>query len=156
MAGGYGSFFPVTAPMVVPREETGSMFSPPIPELAELPEIIDARTTGLRLQGTAAKALPGMADVGSMTNVREMEAMEFARDIGLAFSESKAYENRSQAIAKAKNRRAQAIAERGSKGSGKSGVKRSQYNERREGNSKIRGAQNLTGPNAFPYLFAIR
>ena len=104
MAGGYGGFFPVSAPMVVPREETGSIFLPETPALAELPEIIDARTTGLRLQGTSAKALPGMTDVGSMTNVREMEAMELARDIGLAFGESKAYEKRSQAIARAKNR----------------------------------------------------
>jgi len=98
----YGA--PVTGPMVIPQEVYRSPFTPPTPELAELPEIIDARTNGLRLQGTAAKALPGMADVGSMTNVREMEAAEFARDMGIAFGESKAYEKRSRAIARAKNR----------------------------------------------------
>ena len=156
MAGGYGGFFPVSAPMEVPPEVTGSMFTPDTPGLAELPEIIDARTNGLRLQGTSAKALPGMADVGSMTNVRQMEAAELARDMGIAFGESKAYEKRSRARARAKNRRSQAIAERGVKGSGRGGVKRSQYNNQRGSNAKLRGAQNLTGPNAFPYLFAIR
>ena len=104
MAGGYGGFFPVNVPMEVPPEITGSMFTPDTPGLAELPEIIDARTNGLRLQGTSAKALPGITEAGSMTNVRQMEAAEFARDIGLAFGESKAYEKRSRAIARAKNR----------------------------------------------------
>ena len=96
--------FPVTQPMEIPAEVYSSPYAPEIPALAELPEISDARITGLRLQGTLAKALPPMADVGSMTNVREMEAAELARDMGIAFAESKAYEKRSRAIARAKNR----------------------------------------------------
>ena len=94
----------VTGPMVIPQEVYRSQFAPPTPELAELPEIIDARTNGLRLQGTSAKALPGIADVGSMTNVRQMEAAEFARDMGIAFDISKQQQARSRAIARAKNR----------------------------------------------------
>ena len=98
----YGA--PVTGPMVIPQEVYRSPNAPDTPQLAELPEIIDARTNGLRLQGTSAKALPGITEAGSMTNVRQMEAAEFARDIGIAFGESKAYQKRSQAIARAKNR----------------------------------------------------
>jgi len=81
-----------------------SPYAPELPGLPELPEIIDARSTGLRLQATSAKALPGMADVGSMTNIRAMEAAKYANDIKHAFAISKAYEQRSRAIARAKNR----------------------------------------------------
>ena len=97
----YGA--PVTAPMEIPPEVYRSEFAPPPPELAELPEMVDAKTKGLRLQGTLAKALPRMKNAGSMTNVRQMEAEEYARDIGIAFDISKQQQRRSQAVARAKN-----------------------------------------------------
>lgn len=81
-----------------------SPFMPELPGLPELPEIVDAKTKGLRLQGTLAKALPGIKQAGSMTNVRQMEAEEYARDIGAAFDISRQQQKRSQAIARAKNR----------------------------------------------------
>ena len=56
------------------------------------------------IQGTLAKALPGIKQAGSMTNVRQMEAEEYARDIGMAFDISRQQQKRSQAIARAKNR----------------------------------------------------
>ena len=81
-----------------------SPFMPELPGLPELPEIVDAKTKGLRLQGTLAKALPGIKQAGSMTNIRQLEAEEYARDIGAAFEISRAQQKRSQAIARAKNR----------------------------------------------------
>ena len=81
-----------------------SPFMPELPGLPELPEIVDAKTQGLRLQGTLAKALPGIKQAGSMTNIRQLEAEEYARDIGAAFEISRAQQKRSQAIARAKNR----------------------------------------------------
>ena len=84
--------------------EEQSRFIPELPGLPELPEIIDAKTNGLRLQGTLAKALPGIKQAGSMTNVRQMEAEEYARDIGASFDISRQQQKRSQAIARAKNR----------------------------------------------------
>ena len=81
-----------------------SQFLPPMPELPELPVIVDAKARGLRLQGTLAKALPPMANVGSMTNVRQMEAEEYANDIRAAFDISRQYDKRSRALARAKNR----------------------------------------------------
>ena len=99
---GYGA--PVTAPMEIPPEVYRSEFAPPPPELAELPEMVDAKTKGLRLQGTLAKALPPMASAGSMTNVRQMEAEKYARDIGYAFDISRQQPARSRAIARQKNR----------------------------------------------------
>ena len=99
----YGA--PVTGPMEIPREVYRSPNAPPPPELAELPQINDAKVSGLRLQGTLAKALPGIANAGSMTNVRRMEAEQYAAEIGEAFSSSKQQQQRSRAIARAKNRR---------------------------------------------------
>ena len=87
------------------EEYQPSLYMPELPGLPELPELVDAKTKGLRLQGTLAKALPGIKNAGSMTNVRQMEAEEYARDIGAAFEISKAYEKRSKALARAKNRR---------------------------------------------------
>ena len=81
-----------------------SQFLPPMPELPELPVLVDAKAKGLRLQGTLAKALPPMANVGSMTNVRQMEAEEYANDIRAAFEISRQYDKRSRALARAKNR----------------------------------------------------
>ena len=98
----YGA--PVTAPMEIPPEVYRSPNAPELPGLPEMPVLVDAKTQGLRLQGTLAKALPGMKNAGSMTNVRQMEAEQYAREIGAAFDISKAQQKRSQAIARAKNR----------------------------------------------------
>ena len=98
----YGA--PVTAPMEIPAKVYRSPNAPPPPELAELPTIEDARVTGLRLQGTLAKALPPMANVGSMTNVRQMEAEQYANDIRAAFAISKEYDRRSKMRSKARER----------------------------------------------------
>jgi len=81
-----------------------SQFIPEIPGLPELPQIVDAQTKGLRLQGTLAKALPGIKEAGSMTNIRQMEAEQYARDIGAAYDISRAYDKRSKARARAHNR----------------------------------------------------
>ena len=75
-----------------------------LPALPELPVLVDAKVKGLRLQGTLAKALPPMANVGSMTNVRQMEAEQYANDIRAAFEISRQYDKRSKALARAKNR----------------------------------------------------
>ena len=75
-----------------------SRFLPELPGLPELPVITDAGTSGLRLQGTLAKALPGMTEAGSMMNIRQMEAEEYANEIRAAFAISKEYDKRSKAI----------------------------------------------------------
>ena len=85
-------------------EDYPSPYLPELPELAELPEMVDAGIKGLRLQGTLVKALPPMADVGYSSNIRQIEAEEYARDIKAAFEISRAYEKRSRALARAKNR----------------------------------------------------
>ena len=96
--------YSVTAPMEIPPEVYSSPNAPEIPGLPELPEIVDAKTNGLRLQGTLAKALPGIKEAGSMTNVRQMEAEQYAAEIGRAFDISRQQEARSRAIARQKNR----------------------------------------------------
>ena len=98
----YGA--PVTAPMEIPPEVYSSPNAPELPGLPEMPELVDAKTKGLRLQGTLAKALPPMANVGSMTNVRQMEAEQYARDIKASFGISRAYDKRSKALARARER----------------------------------------------------
>ena len=125
----YGA--PVTAPMEIPPEVYRSPNAPELPGLPEMPVLVDAKTQGLRLQGTLAKALPGMKNAGSMTNVRQMEAKEYARDIGEAFDISRQQERRSRAIAKAKGRQMQRAAEPRTKSAGKSGSSRSRRNAQR-------------------------
>ena len=105
---GYGA--PVTAPMEIPPEVYRSPNAPELPGLPEMPELVDAKTKGLRLQGTLAKALPGIKNAGSMTNVRQMEAEEYAYAIGKAFEISKDQEKYSRARARAKNRQAERAA----------------------------------------------
>ena len=137
----YGA--PVTRPMEIPPEVYRSPNAPELPGLPEMPELVDAKTSGLRLQGTLAKALPPMADVGSMTNVRQMEAEEYARDIGSAFDMSRQQQRRSQAIAKAKGRQMQRAAEP----KVKSGNKRAAAGSRRN----ARYAKNRSFNAAYQY-----
>ena len=134
----YGA--PVTGPMEIPPEVYRSPNAPPMPELAELPVIEDARVTGLRLQGTLAKALPPMANVGSMTNVRQMEAEEYANDIRAAFAISKAYDRQSKQIAKAKNKNTERYSKEYSRGTGYQGRNLSGRQAARERASKYRAA----------------
>ena len=96
--------YSVTAPMEIPQRVYRSPNAPEMPGLPELPAIVDAKTNGLRLQGTLAKALPGIKEAGSMTNVRRMEAEQYAAEIGAAFDISKRQLSRSRAIARQKNR----------------------------------------------------
>ena len=125
----YGA--PVTAPMVIPRKVYRSPNAPANPELAELPAITDAKTNGLRLQGTLAKALPGIPQVGSMTNVRRMEAEQYATDIGRAFDISRQQQQRSKALAKAKGRQMERYAKPRTKQAGQRGSATSRRNNRR-------------------------
>ena len=75
-----------------------------IPELPELPSIVDAGASGLRLHNTAIKALPAMPDGSSGTKTRQMEAEQYANEIRTAFDISRSQAKRSQAIARARNR----------------------------------------------------
>ena len=104
----YGA--PVTSPMEVPYEAPPSYTRYDLPEIInpnvmpELPEMVDAGVKGIRLQGTLVKALPGMTQAGYMTNIRQMEAEQYANDIRAASAIMKPQVKRSQALARAKNR----------------------------------------------------
>lgn len=154
MAGGFG--YTVTAPMEIPYEPPRSPYGIPNPGLKALPDIDDSDVTGLRLQGTLAKALPGMPVVDAGGTIRQEEAAELAIGMRNAFAETRFYNTRSQAIAKAKNRQAQKIAEDSSEARGKSAYNRSVYGARRDKYAAYRGAEALTGPSAGPYMTHIR
>ena len=87
-----------------------------MPDLPELPEIPAVRTQGLRLQNTLAKRLPATAELSGnyylSGNPRQQEVEEYMQAIRLASEERKAYEKRSRAISRAKDRAAQRSAER--------------------------------------------
>ena len=104
----YGA--PVTGPMEIPPEVYSSPNAPELPGLPEMPEMVDAKTKGLRLQGTLAKALPPMKKVGYSSNVRQLEAEEYARDIRAAFDIYRRQERFSRAKARAKNYEAEKAA----------------------------------------------
>ena len=106
----YGA--PVTAPMEIPRQ-IASAFSRP--EMAELPKVKDSTTETIRLEGTLSKRLPNMpsGDLNdlSFSNSRQVEAQQLMNDMRSSYAISRQYENRSRAIARAKNRQAQRAAE---------------------------------------------
>ena len=134
----YGA--PVTGPMEIPPEVYRSPNAPDMPALAELPMITDAQVSGLRLQGTLAKALPPIKEAGSMTNVRQMEAEQYANDIRAAFGISKAYDKRNKAVAKAKNKNTERYSKQYSKGTGYQGRNLSGRQSARERAAKYRAA----------------
>lgn len=107
----YGA--PVTQPMVIPQQ-IASAFSQP--EMAEMPEIVDATTETMRLKGTLSKRLPDMpsGDLNdlSFSNSRQMEAQQLMNEMRISYGESKQYVKRSKALAKARGRQAQRQAER--------------------------------------------
>jgi len=75
-----------------------------LPELPQLPEIVDAKSSGLRLHNTAVKALPSMPDGSSGTKSRQMEAEQYANELRVAFDVTRRANKRSQAISRARNR----------------------------------------------------
>ena len=85
-------------------------------ELPEFPEIKDATTGTLRLEGTLAKRLPGMPsgdlqDLG-FTDSRRQEAEQLMNEMRYVYDISRQQAKRSKAIAKARGRQAQRAAER--------------------------------------------
>ena len=97
------------------------VYSPYMPELAELPKIEEGTLDRLRLQNTLAKRLPslpagsfGEQDL-SFTNYKAEEAAQYANDLRASYAISRGQTQRSKAIAKAKNYQAQKAAERGAK-----------------------------------------
>ena len=81
-----------------------------LPELPLLPEMQSVAIPDSRDISRLA-ALPRMVRT-AFTNARALEAEELANDMRAAFAYSKAANKRSRAVAKAKGRRAQRIAER--------------------------------------------
>ena len=84
--------------------------------LPEFPAIKDATTGTLRLENAVTSRLPAMPggalnELG-FTDYRQLEAEQLANDMRAVYSISRQYDNRSKAIARAKNRRAQRAAER--------------------------------------------
>ena len=107
----YGA--PVTAPMQIPQQ-IASAFSQP--EMAKMPEIKDATTGTIRLEGTLAKRLPNMpsGDLNdlSFSNSRQVEAQQLMNDMRSSYNITRQQSARSKAIAKARGRQAQRQAER--------------------------------------------
>ena len=107
----YGA--PVTGPMQIPQQ-IASAFSQP--EMAEMPEIKDATTGTIRLEGTLAKRLPNMpsGDLNdlSFSNSRQVEAQQLMNDMRSSYNITRQQSSRSKAIAKARGRQAQRQAER--------------------------------------------
>ena len=78
-----------------------SAYSAPTPEL---PGLVDTSLTGIRLLGTAAKALPAMKEAGSGTTARQRDAAEKAYAMSVAFNVTKAQLARDKAIRRLEER----------------------------------------------------
>ena len=107
----YGA--PTTSPMVL--EADPYIPGQYLPEAAVITPMHDASVTALRRKGTLLKAMPPISNLGtekfSNSNWRAQEALEYAQGMKLASDETKRYQRRSRAIAKAKGRQAQKYAE---------------------------------------------
>ena len=80
--------------------------------IPELPGLPDTSLPSLKAVGRPRmSAMPNMQQV-QFTNARAQEAAELADDMRAAFAYSRAANKRSKAVAKAKGRQAQRIAER--------------------------------------------
>ena len=82
-----------------------------IPDLPGLPEFQSVGVPDSRRLDTRMLAMPGMAKV-QFTDARQREAAELMDKMRAAYYYSKQSNKRSKAIAKAKGRQAQRIAER--------------------------------------------
>jgi len=80
--------------------------------IPEIPELPDMSMPSLKAVGRPRRAaLPDMQKV-KFTDARAREAEEYVNDMRAAYAYSKAANKRSKAVAKAKGRQAQRIAER--------------------------------------------
>ncbi len=70
----------------------------------DLPAIIDAGTSGLKLQATLPKALPSMPGIDTGTGARALEVAKRQRDIRAAYDITRAQAARSKAIQRMKDR----------------------------------------------------
>ena len=82
-----------------------------IPELPGLPEFQSVGVPDSRSLNTRMLAMPGMSKV-QFTDARQREAAELMNKMRAAYFYSKEANKRSKAVAKAKGRQAQRIAER--------------------------------------------
>ena len=74
------------------------------PPIKDLPGLVDARVSGVRLMNTAVKAKPPFPTVDTGRSRRAAEAMQEAKNIAIATEEKKRYEARSKAIARLKDK----------------------------------------------------
>ena len=102
--------FPVTQPMEVPVDTYRSPYGPEPVMLKELPDIVDAGVSGIRLSGTLPKAMPPMANLDSGTDVRALATAEYNRDLSAVTDITKAQAARTRAIARLKGQRSDKIA----------------------------------------------
>ena len=94
--------YPVTGPMFVPQVGS-SPYVPEEPGQKELPGIVDTSTTGIRLQGTQAKAMPRTTQVGQSDN-RAREAEQLAEGMRRAYSLTRAYKAQNEAQSRAEEK----------------------------------------------------
>ena len=142
----YGA--PVTGLMEVPQQ-LPSPYRPEGKALNELPEIKDATTQTIRLEGTLAKRMPSMPG-GALENLyatgtRQRAAAEYANDMRSSWGIYKSINKQNRGKARAK---AQAY-DRQIKNSGSEGVRTRRkiqgYTKRNEKSTVLRNARDFLG-----------
>ena len=140
----YGA--PVTAPMEIPWIPPSAFAQVP---LEEMPEIKDATTGTLRLEGTLAKRMPSMPsgdlDNLSFTNSRQIEAAQLMNDMRNSYSISRTQQRLSNNRAKAKSRAAQRQADRASSAAANSLSKTQGRSQRYKKSTTLRNARDVLG-----------
>jgi len=105
--------FTTTLPMVL--EEDPYIPGQYLPEMEAPTAIQDTSVTALKRRGTLLTQMPPISNLStekfSNSNWKALEALQYAQAMKIASDETKMYQRRSRAIAKAKGRQAQKIAE---------------------------------------------
>ena len=108
----YGA--PVDIPVVL--EEEPYIPGQYLPEEAAINLLQDTSVAALKRRGTLLAQMPPISVLGtekfSNSNWKAQEALQYAQEMKIASDETKRYQRRSRAIAKAKGRQAQKAAER--------------------------------------------
>ena len=107
----YGA--PVDSPMIL--EEEPYIPGQYLPEVAEIMPMQDTSVAALKRRGTLVKQMPPISILGtekfSNSNWKALEALQYAQEMKIASDETKKWQKRNRAVAKARGRQAQKIAE---------------------------------------------
>ena len=136
---------PISAPMVIPPEPSGTAYSLPMPDIDK----IDAVSTGaMRLADkiqTRVQAMPRVYSKASMDTGKAAETAQYMNEMRLSYGDTRAQNKVSNLRAKAKAKAVQRQIDTGGRQYKKTGSKLSARNIRAQNQTSLHNARNILG-----------